>query len=340
MRKAVVNVIRKATLNDLTSIDALSLEVINAMHKNNIHQWNLEYPRMPHFKRDIENDALFVYHYEGDIVGVMAIYEENEAPYKVIQWIKQKSIVIHRVLIKPSLQGKGIGSSLLRFAFKYASDNQYDSVKIDTYPANHLMRTLLKNHQFHELGYIKSINRIAYERVINQTLNRIIILGSSGSGKTTLSKNLAVKLNIPYLHLDSVYWLKDWQSLDKETFAKRIRSYMLEHPRFVMDGNYTNSITFMERLKIADTIILLDFGRQVSLNGIHKRAEKYKHTFRSDMAEGCIEAVDQEFLHYVYDFKDKMHRMIVCAMQFKYEKQVLWFTSRKQLTRWLDDLKE
>ncbi|MFP4287258.1 MAG: GNAT family N-acetyltransferase [Candidatus Izemoplasmataceae bacterium] len=332
--------IRKALNSDLDAIDKLSLEVIHAMHLENIHQWTLNYPRRPHFEKDIEQNALFVYEDNMVITGVMAIYPEHEEAYQVIKWINTHAIVIHRVLIKPTLQGKGIGSNLLRFAFQYARDQKYDSVKIDTYPANQKMRTLLKNHQFHELGYIESINRIAYEKPLNTKLHKVIILGSSGSGKTTLSKKLATILDVPYLHLDSVYWLKDWQSLDKETFAQKVRTYILRHPKFVMDGNYTNSITFMERLRIADTIILLDFGREVALNGIYKRAETYKHTFRSDMAEGCIEAVDQEFLHYVYDFKDKMHRMIVCAMQFKYEKQVLWFTSRKQLNRWLEDLKE
>jgi adenylate kinase family enzyme/ribosomal protein S18 acetylase RimI-like enzyme len=340
MRNVVINVIRKATQSDLKAIDKLAILVIDAMHHENIHQWNHTYPRSEHFLKDIEQNALYVY-VEGDaILGVMAIYEENETAYEVIQWIKTRAIVIHRVLIKPDLQGKGIGSKMLLFAKKYAKNHGYESIKIDTYPANHKMRALLKNHQFHEMGYIKSINRIAYELVVKSPLNRIIILGPSGSGKTTLSKNLSSQLNMPYLHLDSVYWLKDWQSLDKLTFAKKVRGYIMTHPRFVMDGNYTNSVTFMERLKIADTIILLDYDRQLAINGIYKRAEKYKHTYRSDMAEGCIEGVDQEFLHYVYDFKDKMHRMITCAMQFKYEKQVLWFTSRKQLNRWFDELKE
>ena len=37
-------------------------------------------------------------------------------------------------------------------------------------------------------------------------MNRIVVLGPSGTGKTTVGVELAKKLGLKALHLDSVYW--------------------------------------------------------------------------------------------------------------------------------------
>ena len=128
---------------------------------------------------------------------------------------------------------------------------------------------------------------------------KIAILGGSGTGKTTLCRMLGEKLLIPSLHLDSVYWKKNWQNINKQEFDSYMKNYLTKNKSWVIDGNYSNNAHFTYRLELADIIIFLDFGTQMSLQGIHKRAATYKHLTRSDMAEGCIEGIDQVFLQYV-----------------------------------------
>ena len=170
-------------------------------------------------------------------------------------------------------------------------------------------------------------------------MKRIVILGSSGTGKTTLGRRLGEKLGINVLHLDSVYWEKDWANIDKIEFDRYMKQYLTKHDNWVIDGNYTNNKHFKYRLDLADAIIVLDFGRQVSLQGIHMRADEFKHQVRSDMAEGCVEGIDQVFLQYVAGFhKVKSKYLKAIVKQYDNKKQVLIFKNRNELYDWYNSL--
>lgn len=170
-------------------------------------------------------------------------------------------------------------------------------------------------------------------------MRKIVIFGPSGSGKTTLGRKLGQKLELETLHLDSVYWQKDWENIDKNTFDLYMRKFLTKHDRFVIDGNYTNNLHFKYRLEMADTLIFLDFGTQQALQGIFERANSFKHRVRSDMAEGCVEGIDQVFLKYVatyYKFRAKYLKAIV--KKYENKKQVFIFKSRKELYDWYNSL--
>lgn len=170
-------------------------------------------------------------------------------------------------------------------------------------------------------------------------MKRIMILGPSGTGKTTLCRRLGEKLEIPILHLDTVYWIKDWNHIDKEEFHQWMIRYFRKHSSWVIDGNYSNNRHFELRLQLADTIILLDFGTQASLQGIHQRAREFKHLVRSDMAEGCVEGIDQVFLQYTAFYHKKRIKMMRAIInQYRGKKQVLVFKNRLELLEWFNNL--
>lgn len=168
---------------------------------------------------------------------------------------------------------------------------------------------------------------------------KIMILGPSGTGKTTICRQLSEKLNIPLLHLDSVYWKKDWERISKDDFHHFMRHYLSKHNSWAIDGNYTNNIHFKARLDLADIIVYLDYGKQVSLQGIHNRAKTFKHQVRPDMAPGCYEGIDNIFLTYVNNFdvfKGKYLKALI--NQYKKKKQVLIFKTREELYDWYHSL--
>ncbi len=332
--------IRLGTHEDLEALDAISVRAVKAMHKQNIHQWDTDYPRKRHFAEDVDHGRLFVFETdEGKIAGAMALCEGPEQAYEAIDWLREKSLIVHRFLVDPMRQQEGIGRKLLAHAIKVGQDRGLGSIKIDTYPANAPMRKLLKHHQFTDRGYIASIHRIAYERLIDRSfLKRVIILGRSGSGKTTLARTLGEKLSASVLHLDTVYWLRNWTAIPKDEFQQKVRRFMREHPRFVMDGNYTNTPTFADRMRTADTVILLDYKLQEALKGLKRREEEYKHRYRSDMATGCIEEIDQKFLEYVTFFDGKRKRIESLMNAMAHKKLVLRFKTREALDDWLNTL--
>ncbi len=170
-------------------------------------------------------------------------------------------------------------------------------------------------------------------------MKRIVIMGPSGSGKTTICRKLGEKLDFTSLHLDSVYWKKDWENISKQDFDLWMRKFLTKNKKWVIDGNYTNNKHFKYRLDLADTIIFLDFGTQKALQGIHERAEKWKHRVRSDMAEGCVEGIDQVFLKYVagyYKFRAKYLKAVI--KEYSHKKQVIVFKNREELYNWYNSL--
>lgn len=68
-----------------------------------------------------------------------------------------------------------------------------------------------------------------------------------------------------------------------------------------MDGNYDGTLEV--RLPDADTVILLDTSRWRSLFRVIKRWLSHQGEVRDDMADGCPEKIDLDFLRYAWSFK-------------------------------------
>ena len=158
-----------ALLKDLEEIDNLAVKTIQHMSKSDIPQWTLKYPRKEHYYKDVISNALYIYKEDGVILGAMTILPENDPPYKTIDgWLKEKSLVIHRVIVDPENSKKGIAQKLLNYAFELGKTMEYESIKIDTHLENYKMRNFLHKNGFVEIGYLACINRQAYEKVLGE----------------------------------------------------------------------------------------------------------------------------------------------------------------------------
>ena len=40
---------------------------------------------------------------------------------------------------------------------------------------------------------------------------RILLIGCPGSGKSTLAKRIGKVTSLPVIHLDTIYWLPNWE---------------------------------------------------------------------------------------------------------------------------------
>lgn len=126
---------------------------------------------------------------------------------------------------------------------------------------------------------------------------KIAILGFSGSGKSTLARRYADYYQIPCLHLDTVQFISGWQTRPDDE-AKEIVKEAIAQDSWVIDGNYRRYYQ-AERLARADQIVILLFPRLVTLKRIVKRYWTYRGKSRPDMAEGCPEKLDWEFLWWI-----------------------------------------
>ena len=165
-------------------------------------------------------------------------------------------------------------------------------------------------------------------------MERIIIIGCGGSGKSTLARQLGEKTGIPVVHLDKLFWHPGWVESTKEEIDGKIMTAMVE-PCWIIDGNYNR--TLPKRLEYCDTVIYLDFSRLACLIGVAKRVLTSYGTVRPDMAEGCPERFDWEFLQWVWKFNG-MHRKRYYELLKETGKQVYILKNRRQVKRFLEQI--
>ena len=137
---------------------------------------------------------------------------------------------------------------------------------------------------------------------------KIAIIGYSGSGKSTLAQFFAKCYQIDVLHLDAVHHLPGWQVRDRADSQRIVSEFLASHSDWIIDGTYSR-LSFEERMKSADHIIVFNFNRFHCLYRVIKRYFTYKNKSRPDMAKGCNEKVDLEFIKWIlYKGRTKAHR--------------------------------
>jgi adenylate kinase family enzyme len=139
-------------------------------------------------------------------------------------------------------------------------------------------------------------------------VERVLVLGSSGSGKSTFAKQLGKKLGIDVIHLDSHYWQPDWTYTPENEWEQKIER-LLEKESWIMDGNYMSTLS--QRLEYADTVIFLDLNRVKCLWRCVSRYLKYQGENRPELAAGCNEKIDKDFLKWIWNYPREVRPRIL-----------------------------
>ncbi|NLA87772.1 MAG: hypothetical protein GX847_10950 [Clostridiales bacterium] len=164
---------------------------------------------------------------------------------------------------------------------------------------------------------------------------RILVLGCCGSGKSTFARRLGALTGIPVVHLDKLFWKPGWVQSAKEEFYDALQNALSEES-WIIDGNYAGSLPL--RLTYCDMAVYFDFPRAVCLWGVLRRVLSSRGRVRPDMGDGCPERLDREFIKYTWNFEKTQgaeNRATVRASG----KPVVWFLSRRDVRRFLEDVK-
>jgi adenylate kinase family enzyme len=165
-------------------------------------------------------------------------------------------------------------------------------------------------------------------------MERVLLLGCGGSGKSTLARELGRRLGLPVIHLDRLFWQSGWVNVTKEVFDARLAE-ALAAPRWVMDGNYDRTLPL--RLARCDTAVYLDYSRFACLRGVLKRVLSSRGRTRPDMADGCPERVDAEFLRWIWTFRKKVRpgNLAMLEEAGKRGVAVVRVRSRRECRKWM-----
>ncbi len=166
---------------------------------------------------------------------------------------------------------------------------------------------------------------------------KIAIIGFSGSGKSTLAQTLGEHYHADVLHLDAVHFLPDWVERARDEEKAIVEGFLNSHDSWVIDGTYTN-LHFDRRMEEADRIVMMLFDRFSCLQRVAKRYRRFKNSRRPDMAEGCDEKLDLEFVCWVlWKGRSKAKREKYKYLKERYPEKVVILKNQKQLDKFISE---
>ena len=143
-------------------------------------------------------------------------------------------------------------------------------------------------------------------------MRRILVIGCSGAGKSTFSKKLSQSTGLPLVSLDKEFWQPGWTMTPRAEWRQRV-ARLCQAERWIMDGTFDSSLDL--RLPLADTVLWFKLPRWLCMVRVAKRVASTYGRVRSEMAPGCPERIDLEFLRYIWTFEKQQDPNIVRALQ-------------------------
>lgn len=164
------------------------------------------------------------------------------------------------------------------------------------------------------------------------------MIGSGGSGKSTVAAQLGELTGLEVNHLDKFYWSPGWVKPAPDEWIKTVTE-LVERDSWIIDGNYSGTLEL--RMRRCDAIVFLDLPRVLCLWRIVKRLFLYRDGKRPDMAEGCRENLNFEFVSWVWNYHRRSRPKVIKLLQEHAEgKQIFWLHSRTEVKKFLANHKK
>ena len=137
-----MTVLRLAKIEEYELVKQFYYDTIDLMKQSEYTSlWEKDvYPSNKYIKESIEKGCLWVCDMDGIIASSMILNHDCNEGYKSVKWPtqaeKEEVFVIHAFGVLPSIQGKGIGSMMLRNAIDYAAKQNVKVIRLDVLADN------------------------------------------------------------------------------------------------------------------------------------------------------------------------------------------------------------
>jgi ribosomal protein S18 acetylase RimI-like enzyme len=166
--------IKKASKQDLEQLLTVVKSCGQNLIEQGIFQWNEQYPKREDLLEDIELQELWKLEDKNSVIGLIVLTENEDAEYQDVNWLTKnhKNLYIHRLAVDPEFQGKGYAQKLMDFAEKYAKENGYNSIRLDTFSENKRNLKFYEQRNYVKLESIYFPNQsefpfYCYEKIMN-----------------------------------------------------------------------------------------------------------------------------------------------------------------------------
>ncbi|NGQ95087.1 GNAT family N-acetyltransferase [Brevibacillus sp. SYP-B805] len=144
----------KASVTDTKELLNLFAAAKHHLRRNGIDQWDFFYPNRFVIQRDIKKGELYGIKENDRFIAAVTLNEEVPKAYANINWESCSALVIHRLVVDPAAQGKGLGQKLLQFSEEFAKQHRYPAVHLDAYSGNMIALHLYEKNGYQRRGEI------------------------------------------------------------------------------------------------------------------------------------------------------------------------------------------
>ncbi|GJM77386.1 hypothetical protein HMSSN036_96020 [Paenibacillus macerans] len=104
------------------------------------------------------------------MVGIVVLDERQDEEYESIVWRQPKgpNLIMHRLAVDPAAQGRGIARTLIAYAERFAQQNGYRSIRLDTYAKNASALKLYRGLGYDQRGEVNFPRRVAVFRCLKR----------------------------------------------------------------------------------------------------------------------------------------------------------------------------
>ena len=166
--------IELAKINDLDRVKNIANDCALEMISKGIFQWDENYPNIEIFKKDIDNQNLYVYRDNSIVLGCIMLSLSKDEVYNNVKWLTkdEKNLYVHRLAVDPQYQKKGIGKLLMDFAEEYGLYYGLISVRLYTFSKNDRNNKFYRSRNYIQLDDVYFPNQSefpfhCYEKILN-----------------------------------------------------------------------------------------------------------------------------------------------------------------------------
>jgi ribosomal protein S18 acetylase RimI-like enzyme len=129
---------RRGAEHELGAIEAVLMRTKAELDTRGIHQWTAEYPNRAFLAEALADGSLHVLDANGTIVGLVVLDERQSSEWEAIPWQTAggRALVIHALMVDPAAQGQGFGAALVASCERWATEQGYQSIRLDAFTGN------------------------------------------------------------------------------------------------------------------------------------------------------------------------------------------------------------
>lgn len=149
-------IIRKASPEDVGELLGLVRCCVRGMREAGIDQWDDVYPDEQTIRDDVVAGTAHVSVDDEGIAGMVVLNEQQDPTYVAVPWQYVGRVgVVHRLMVRPAQEGRGVGRDLLRFAEQRAMEVGYDCIRLDAFPKNPRAIRLYERAGYRLAGHVE-----------------------------------------------------------------------------------------------------------------------------------------------------------------------------------------